>query len=327
MALRLGQILRGARWNYLLVEDLGNKSSNSSVFKAKILPQAPTPPPGQWAIVKTASEQNSLDMLKQEHECYQNSAVRSSWHLRALYDAIDVHGPSYCLAFEWMDCTLKDLSSKAHQQSRVLHKSITKAVLEALLVLKSQHLVHTDIKNDNILISGIDGQCPTVKLGDLGLVRSEGFDNYPVQPLAMRAPEVWSGKGCYHCSDMWAFAVTLFDWISPCVFGANDMPQGHWPQPWAMAKLMRLFPGSITIHPTDPNYQGYFKIAQLLEKSGLDENTGPKCFETLSFEEELNKLNISPALAAFFRYLLVVNPMQRPKAIEALGSQQFQSLA
>jgi hypothetical protein len=159
MALRLGQILRGARWNYLLVEDLSKKSMNSNIFKAKILPQASAPLPGQWsvhpslmddlanfhfrAVIKTTSEQIGLEMLRQEHECYQIPAVRWSRHIRALYDAIDVHGPSYCLAFEWMDCTLKDLSSEAHRKNHVLHKSISEAVLEALHVLKSQHLVHT----------------------------------------------------------------------------------------------------------------------------------------------------------------------------------------
>jgi len=94
-----------------------------------------------------------------------------------------------------------------------------------------------------------------------------------------------------------------------------------------MAKLLRLFPGSVTNHPTDSNYQGYFRIAQLIEKSGVDESTLPKCFETLSFEEELKELNTSPALVDFLRYLLVANPTQRPTADEALRSQQFQSLA
>jgi serine/threonine protein kinase len=96
-----------------------------------------------------------------------------------------------------------------------------------------------------------------------------------------------------------------------------------------MAKLLRLFPGSLTNHPTIRDYQGFFKIAKLIENSGVSgtQITDPKCFETLSFAEELNKLDISPALAAFFRYLLVVDPMQRPTAIEALESQQFQSLA
>jgi hypothetical protein len=89
----------------------------------------------------------------------------------------------------------------------------------------------------------------------------------------MRAPEVWSGINCFHHSDVWAFAVTvsgsvvlrsyvsnlrrkLFDWISPGVFGANDMAEGHWPQPWAIAKLLRLFPGAIMMYPTDPDHQG-----------------------------------------------------------------------
>ncbi|KAF2134667.1 kinase-like protein [Dothidotthia symphoricarpi CBS 119687] len=283
------------------------------------------------AFVKTSSQKETLDLLKHEHGCYMNPAIRSSQNIRAMYDAIDVHGSfaskrPYCLAFEWMDCTLKDVCSISHRLDSVLHQSIARAILGALDTLKSQRLVHTDIKNDNILISGLDGSSPVVKLGDLGLVRSEGFNEYPVQPFAMRAPEVWSGIGCFPCSDVWAFAVALFDWISPCTFGINDMPDGHWPQPWAMAKLLRIFPGSVTIHATDPNYQGYFRIAKLIEKSGYGDSTDSKCFETLSFGEELKKLDIPPALANFFRYLLQVDSKQRPTAIDALKSQQFHYL-
>ncbi|KAF2257465.1 kinase-like protein [Trematosphaeria pertusa] len=331
MALRIGQTLRGARWNYLLVETLGNHTASSNVFKAEIVPRAESQLPRKWAVIKTSSEKEILGMLKHEHDCYMNPAIHSSWHFRAMYDAINVHSSSanespYCLAFEWMDCTLKDVSSEPHRRNSVLFKSISKAVLGALADLKSQQLVHTDIKNDNILISGVDGPSPVVKLGDLGLMRSEGFNEYSVQPLAMRAPEVWLGIGCFHCSDVWAFAVTLFDWISPLVFGANDMPQGHWPHPWAMAKLLRLFPGSVTIHPTDPNYQGYFRIAQLIEKSGYGDSIGPKCFETLPFEEELRKMDIPPALSDFFRYLFVVDFRRRPTVVDVLSSQQFQRL-
>ena len=153
----------------------------------------------------------------------------------------------------------------------------------------------------------------------------------------MRAPEVWSGRGCFHRSDVWAFAVTVSHPLFPsgiCVtltgvaFRLDGyMPQGHWPQPWAMAKLLRLFPGSVTMHPTDANYQGYFRIAQLLERAGFDGGPDPSCFQTLSFEEELNKLSISPALAAFLRYLLAVDYMQRPTAAQALRSPQFKDLA
>ncbi|KAF2273259.1 kinase-like protein [Westerdykella ornata] len=331
MVLRIGQTLRGTRWNYLLVESLRNHTASSTIFKAEIIPRAESQLPGKWAVIKSASEKKVLDMLKHEHDCYMNPAVRSSSHFRAMYEAIDAHSSAasespYCLAFEWIVRTLKDVPSKSHRQNSVLHKSISRAVLGALADLKSQHLIHTDIKNDNILISGLDRPSPVVKLGDLGLMRSEGFNEYPVQPIAMRAPEVWSGIGCFHCSDVWAFAVTLFDCISPFVFGANNMPERHWPHPWAMAKLLRLFPDSVTPQPTDRNYQGYFRIARLIEKSGCGDNTDPKCLETLSFEEELGKWDISPALADFFRYLFVVDYRRRPTAIDVLRSEQFQRL-
>jgi hypothetical protein len=105
------------------------------------------------------------------------------------------------------------------------------------------------------------------------------------------------------------------------------MSEGHWPQPWAMAKLMRLFPGAVTIHPTDPDYQGYFRIAQAIANSGVDVgSTDMKCFETASFEEELGKLYIPPALTDFLRYLLRPDFKQRPTAMDALSSKHFHDL-
>ncbi|KAF1993739.1 kinase-like protein [Amniculicola lignicola CBS 123094] len=330
MSLRIGQTLRGSRWNYLLVETLSNSTASSAVFKAEIVPRAEHQLPGRWAVIKSSSEDKIIDTLKRENNCYTNPLIRSSRHIRAIYDTIDTHSSGdttdYYLAFEWMDCTLKDISSKLHRRNLALHKSISIAVLGALADLRNQRLVHTDVKNDNILISGLEGSSPVVKLGDLGLVRTEGFKEYPVQPLAMRAPEVWSGIGCFHSSDVWSFAATLFDWISPSVFGANDMPEGHWPHPWAMAKLLRLFPTSVKMHPSDPNYQGYFRIAQVIEKSGFGDSKDPKCFETLSFSEELAKLDIPSALEDFLRYLLIVDHEQRPSANEALSSAEFQNL-
>ncbi|KAF2811180.1 kinase-like protein [Mytilinidion resinicola] len=331
MALRVGQTLRGSRWDYLLIEALGNQTVRSNVFKAEIISRAQCQPPGKWAVIKTSSEKIILKTLKNEYNRHMNPAIRSSKHFRAMYDAVDIHNSStnenpYCLAFEWMDCTLKDVCSGSHGRNSALHKNISGAVLGALADLESQQLVHTDIKNDNILISDLDGPSPVVKLGDLGLVRSEGFNRYPLQPFAMRAPEVWSGIGCFHCSDVWAFAVTLFDWIVPCVFGANDMPQGHWQEAWAMAKLLRLFPDSVKVHPTDPNYQDYFEIAELLEKSGYGDSVEPRYIGIGSFEEELKKMDIPLAVSDFLRYLFVVDYTRRPTAVDALKSQQFQRL-
>lgn len=63
-----------------------------------------------------------------------------------------------------------------------------------------------------------------------------------------------------------------------------------------MAKLLRLFPDSIKIHHSDADYQGYFRIAQLIEKDGPGGDTELSCFQTMSFEKELNRLSISQAL-------------------------------
>jgi hypothetical protein len=48
MALRIGQIIRGVKWNYLLVEALGNGAALSDVFKAEMIPGAESRLPGKW---------------------------------------------------------------------------------------------------------------------------------------------------------------------------------------------------------------------------------------------------------------------------------------
>ena len=79
------------------------------------------------AVVKTGSERRFLDMLKHEQDCYANTVIRSSSHFRAMYDALNIGSDSsnnegpYCLAFEWMDCTLKDVSPRHCKQNPMLH--------------------------------------------------------------------------------------------------------------------------------------------------------------------------------------------------------------
>jgi hypothetical protein len=50
MALHIRQTLRGVRWNYLLVEALGNKTVSSDVFKAEIIPRVDSQLPGKWLV-------------------------------------------------------------------------------------------------------------------------------------------------------------------------------------------------------------------------------------------------------------------------------------
>jgi hypothetical protein len=50
MALRIGQALRGARWNYRLVEALGNYTVLIEVFEAEMIPRVESQLPRKWSV-------------------------------------------------------------------------------------------------------------------------------------------------------------------------------------------------------------------------------------------------------------------------------------
>lgn len=155
----------------------------------------------------------------------------------------------------------------------------------------------------------------------------EGFNEYLLQPFAMRAPEVWRGLGCFHSSDVWAFAVTLLDWIKPGVFGIRDIKDDHWPEPWCIAKLMRLFPNSLGPPVKNTELEGWFGIAGALAEEMDPDEPGQMYIRTVPLEKELERMDISSELANLFRYLFVIDHKNRPSAAEALRSRELQLLA
>jgi hypothetical protein len=50
MPLRIGQALRGARWNYRLVEALGNYTVLIEVFEAEMIPRVDSQLPKRWSV-------------------------------------------------------------------------------------------------------------------------------------------------------------------------------------------------------------------------------------------------------------------------------------
>ncbi|EER28743.1 predicted protein [Coccidioides posadasii C735 delta SOWgp] len=72
------------------------------------------------------------------------------------------------MAFEWMDHSLVDFDPKYFKQHPRILQVASKSVLKALATYKELNLIHTDLKHENILISNIDSEEPTVKLADLG---------------------------------------------------------------------------------------------------------------------------------------------------------------
>jgi hypothetical protein len=106
------------------------------------------------AVIKTSSKEKVVDALKHAHTCYLNPTIRSFPHTRAIYNATNTPSSPecenlFCLAFEWMDCTLKDVDTESRKRDAAFYKNVTSAVLEALAELKSQQLVHTGTCNTN----------------------------------------------------------------------------------------------------------------------------------------------------------------------------------
>ncbi|KAL3422952.1 hypothetical protein PVAG01_04699 [Phlyctema vagabunda] len=111
-----------------------------------------------------------------------------------------------------MDTTMAEVPFEEDIKDLVLVAKIVKVCLEAFLELEKEHLVCSDLKPANVLISSVDGLFE-VKIGDLGLAGPEGGNPRWVQPEAFRAPEVWTGVSCLHKADVWSIAAMVSCWL------------------------------------------------------------------------------------------------------------------
>lgn len=135
------------------------------------------------AIIKKALPGDKIASKNLERECrsYRLPGVASATCFRELYDVIDSH----TIALEWLDSTLADVKYQPNRRTYAIIKEVVKEALTSCVVLDRQQYVNTgeiyltpndgnvltnkDYKPANILISGVDTGCITVKVGDLGL--------------------------------------------------------------------------------------------------------------------------------------------------------------
>lgn len=81
--------------------------------------------------------------------------------------------------------------------------TIAKQLLQALCVLSSANIVHSDIKPENVFL--IDLKNYLIKLGDFGCsFEDEGYAKGYMQSRYYRAPEVLFGLSCDKNIDMWS---------------------------------------------------------------------------------------------------------------------------
>jgi serine/threonine protein kinase len=124
----------------------------------------------------------------------------------------------------------------------------------------------------------------------------------------------------------------LVHWLAQKpIFGTRDKVIQDFTEAWCIAKIRRL------VEPLDPpvgnpDYEEEFFVAEHLESTTFNHReTGVETpfIQVGSLREELEKLpgpKISEELLDFIEYLLVIDHMKRPTALEALQHPYLQSL-
>ncbi|XP_062588156.1 serine/threonine-protein kinase D3-like isoform X2 [Saccostrea cucullata] len=104
------------------------------------------------------------------------------------------------------------LSSPRGRLSERVTKFLISQILMALKHLHSKHIVHCDLKPENVLLSS-ETAFPQVKLCDFGFARIIGeksFRRSVVGTPAYLAPEVLKSKGYNRSLDMWSVGVVIY---------------------------------------------------------------------------------------------------------------------
>ncbi|GFR44949.1 hypothetical protein Agub_g6040 [Astrephomene gubernaculifera] len=209
-------------------------------------------------------------------------------------------------------------------------QSIAQQVLRALAFLHSHHIIHADVKPENILVKNYT-KC-AVKLIDLGcsIYTSEAPRSHYVQSRSYRAPEVMLGLPYDGKIDVWSLGCVMAELVS----GQVLFP--HMSEASMIARLVGML-GPLPPHMLrEGTYAGAFftRSGCVYERSGdsgLFELLEPKRTSlqarlTASAAAAADRGLSSAATAAaadrgllhFIRHLLVSDPARRPSAHQAL---------
>ncbi|KAM5449888.1 hypothetical protein MaudCBS49596_004650 [Microsporum audouinii] len=152
---------------------------------------------GRRVIIKFRKEVENDCLLERERE---NLLRFRSPYIRALVDvpAEEYNGAPF-LVLEYMDVSLPNMWKRRQEPP---FKEMITSLLRALNVIHTRNYVHTDIEPRNILLSKVGMPNMEVKLADFENV-FEAPNNFPIQPLAVRSPEVWLSLPWGPSADIW----------------------------------------------------------------------------------------------------------------------------
>jgi len=138
----------------------------------------------------------------------------------------------------------------------------------------------------------------------------------------MRAPEVFLGQACEAPSQVWAVAAMLLCWIKPGILGIWDSPHPLINEAWCMAKIKRLFPHWNIPNPEDVD--GHSLKATVSSAESLSKEV-PDLQMIAPLDEVTKKLEMPQSLRDLLRFMLVLNPVERPSASSVLASREFRA--
>ncbi len=151
--------------------------------------------------IKTEWKSNHVDLIHNEIKFLKES---SHQHIIGYIDCM-LYQDTIFLAMEYVDgINLFKMISKVPLDARHI-ATVCHAILLALQYLHAHHIIHCDVKPENMLIS----KAGEIKLSDLGCSREDGSTLSGYQTPSYCAPEVFLGGG-YGCSrDIWALGISL----------------------------------------------------------------------------------------------------------------------
>lgn len=102
-------------------------------------------------MVKTAITDAGKQILRREHDNHSLAPIASCPYIRSLQDTVyseeNAAEPS-SLVFEWMDHDAGRISYTEYRRRPILTKRVSKAILEALVAIKSVNAMHTGTDQD-----------------------------------------------------------------------------------------------------------------------------------------------------------------------------------
>ncbi|KAI9885708.1 MAG: hypothetical protein M1823_002473 [Watsoniomyces obsoletus] len=324
----IGQIFKGRHASYRIIQAL----KKDKVFKAISFPHhLPSAANVNLAVLKFEPSDKTKCMYRREYQNYQQPLIRQSPYFRAFLDDVGYDSSSTddasppeprAMVFEWMDADLRSLRPGSALAMTNILRSVSRSVLQALVIMEQLNGIHSDISPNNVLLSNVSAPEPEAKLSDLENMIVAGSNKDRVQCLECRAPEVWRGAGCWPASDVWSVGVTLVHWLFPeTIFGPSDKFIEGMTEAWCIAKIIRMV-GPLEA-PVNPEYEEEFAVAEFLEKETFtlgDDKPRPFIARgTIRQEIEKHRFNFPSEAFDFIEHLLVIDHTKRPSAKEALN--------